>query len=67
MDMGTVNVSVFPFIRVKMDGEVPFFFFLQLLLSLSMRFMYEAFETPTKYLNGIEQVVLAIIGQNILM
>lgn len=27
MDMGTVNVSVFPFIRVKMDGEVPFFFF----------------------------------------
>lgn len=29
--------------------------------------MYEAFETPTKYLNGIEQVVLAIIGQNILM
>lgn len=68
MDIGTVNVSVFSFIRVKMDGEVPFFFFfLQLLLSLSMRFMYEAFETPTKYLNGIEQVVLAIIGQNILM
>ena len=27
MDIGTVNVSVFPFIRVKMDGEVPFFFF----------------------------------------
>lgn len=50
---------------MEMDGEVPFF--LQLLLSLSTTFMYEALKTPTKYLNSIEQAVLAIISQNILM
>lgn len=63
MDIGTLNVTVPS--SMEMDGEVPFF--LQLLLSLSTTFMYEALKTPTKYLNSIEQAVLAIISQNILM